>query len=283
VPPAPATYFAIADDELIEVDVATGALVRVIDEFFSGEGVFRGSMRLSPDRSAMFFSEGYEDSWYQCETSKGSFGAINLETGESVALGTGSAAELSYDGSKLVYLTSGLCLPDPEAPELFVLTPYDRAVVVDLVTGDTIEYVTNVPPEGYGSQSSVQWADTAPDGSLLVLTVGGDVHRIPAGATGAIQDFPLVASGVTVYPIEVTADAIIAISAGAEGSNDLVAINPATNDAVLLASCEEYMAVGVGPDGQLLAASTGAITVSPGAPVTVVSPPADVYYYDIEW
>lgn len=282
--PTPDTAVAVVDSALVTVDVATSQIDVVIDEFFSAEGVFRGSLRLSPDGSSVYFSEGYEDSWYQCESSVGMVGRIDVATAEMTMLAAGIGIELSPDGSQTVHLGSETCEPDPEAPELFVLTPYDRVVVTDLASGSTTTYVTVTPPTDYGSPTALDWADLADDGSLLVLTVAGDVHRIPAGATGAIQDFPVVATlDDTTLPIEVIGDELVSIVFGLEGSTDAIAVSLADGTRRLLASSETSMAVGVSLEGAIVTASSTPITVYPGAPVTTLDLGDEAFVFDLDW
>ena len=287
-PPAPpvenpSTFFATTDLGLVEVDVATGGVVNTIDDFFSIDGVFRGNLRLTPDRSTIYFSEGYEDSWYQCDTSVGSIGSIAVADGTIEMLGRGSGVGLGPDGSRLAYIDSETCLPDPQQPDFWVLTPYDRAVVRDIASGGESVFTTSPVPESYDSPSAVRWADFAADGSLLVQLVSGDVHRIPPGAEGGvIQDSP-IAFTTQATPWEVVGDRVIATLFGAEGSSDLMSIDTASGANTLLASAETYMAVGVGTDGQLIAVADGEITVEPGVDLTVVDLPVDGYYYDLDW
>ncbi len=287
-PPAPpvdkpATFFATTDLGLVEVDVATGEIVNTVDDFFSIDGVFRGNIRLTADRSTIYFSEGYEDSWYACETSVGSIGSIDVATAAIDMLGRGSGVEIGPDESLLAYVDSETCLPDPEQPEFWVLTPYDRAVVRDVATGDEFVFETSPVPDSYDSPSAVWWADIAPDGSVLVQLQSGDVHRIPLSAAGGtIQDWP-VAFTTQATPWEVVGDELIATLFGAEGSSDLMSIDTQTGANTLLASAETYMAVGVGNEGQLIAVADGEITVEPDAAVTVVDFPIDSYYYDLDW
>ena len=282
LPPAPATFFATRDIDLVEIDVASGSVTNTIDQYFSGDGLFRGGLRLSPDRSTIYFSEGYEDSWYACESSVGSIASISLADGTITPLGVGGALELSPDGATIIHLDSDTCLPDPEQPDLWVLTPYDRVVVRDIATGATTEYATATAPDGYDSVTTIGWADLADDGSLLVLTGAGEIHRIPAGESGAIQDFPVVVT-TDATPLEIVGDRIIAAIYGTEGSTDLVSISLADGTTAPLASTESYMTVGVDPSGRIIAAADGPIAVEPGADVALVEFPVDGYFYDLDW
>jgi len=278
----PETFFVTTDLALVEADVASGAVVRVVDEFFTADGVFRFGLRLTPDRSTIHFSEAYEDAWYACESSVGSVGSIDVASGEITYVGNGGALQLSPDAQTMVYLDSDVCLPDPEAPEFWVLTPPDRVVVRDVASGDTTEYVTATPPEAYEDASVVRWADMHADGSLFVQTGTGDVHLIPPGASGAIQEFP-VAGTTDARPLEIVGDRMIAMFDGVEGSSDLVSIDLVDGGVTALATAEVPMAVGVHDAGPLLAVADGEISVEPGVDLTVVGFPPDAYFYDLDW
>ena len=281
--PSPATAFATADDALVEIDAATGATVRVLEEYFSGEGVFRGELRLSPDRSTIWFSEGYEDGWFGCDTSIGSFGRIDAATGDIEVLGVGSFVEPSADGEMIVYLASSLCLPDPQQPEYWVLTPYDRIVVRSLATGEEREFVTDTAPADYSSPSIVQGAWFGPGGNLLVMVGDGRLFDIDIDGPSVIQDHPVALPEISESPVAATADALLALALGDEGAYDLFSIDPTSGEATLLASSGAYMAVGVSADDQIVVSSFEPITVEPGAAVTVVELPGNPFVYDIDW
>lgn len=281
--PGPATAYATADEALIEVDAATGATVRLLEEYFSGEGVFRGGLRLSADRSTIWFSEGYEDGWFGCETSIGSFGRIDASTGESELLGVGSFVEPSADGEMIAYLSSSLCLPDPQQPDFWVLTPYDRVVVRDLATGEEREFVTDTLPDDYTSPGTVEGAWFSPGGTLLVLVGDGRLFEIDLDGSGVIQEHPVVLGDVSGSPVAATADAILTVDFGDEGGTDLFSVDPGTGESTLIASAGAYMAVGVSADDRIVVASFEPITVTPATAVTVIELPGDPFVYDIDW
>ena len=280
----PDTYVVAEDTDLVEIATAGDRFLRIVEEFFNGDGVFRSFIRLSPDRTWIYFSEGYEDAWYGCESSVGAVGRIAVATGELERLARGSRIELSPDGAKTVHLDSGVCVPDPEAPDLWVFTPYDRVVVTDVASGSNTEYLTDNPPASYEAPSAIDWAGLAADGSVMVLTADGTLRRVPPGATGAIQDQPVVLTGFTAFPMEFHDNVLYAIEFGDEGSADLVATDLDTGTTTQLASSEASMTLGVGPQGQLIATAFAPITVEPGVDLTVVMPPSDeVVYYEIDW
>lgn len=282
--PAPVTAFAVVDNDLVELDVASGETVRVVSEWFNGDGVFRGGLQITPDRSAAYFSEGYEDGWYGCESSVGSVGRVDLSTGEHEGVAQGMGALLSPDGTRLAYLDSQVCVPDPEAPEMWVLTPYDRVVVLDLVGGSTIELITATPPVDYGDPNGLQWVGFDPSGDVLVLTSGGDLHRVPSTEAGVIQDHPLVGITVTGYPYEVVGDSLLTVGVGDEGATSALLI-PLSGDAeaTTLWESDYPVSAGVGPAGHVIIADTaptGSPTVT-GA-VTVITL-GDRNVYSVDW
>jgi len=280
---APATAYLTADDQLREVGAAGGETIRVLDEFFSGEGVFRGGLRLSPDRASIWFSEGYEDSWYSCESSVGSWGRIDAATGEMELIGSGSGIEPSANGEFVSYVTSGVCVPDPEEPDFWVLTPNDRVVVRDLATGEELVFVTDAPPADYAAPSAVLGANPRPGGGLLVLVGDGRLFDVDLAGPSVIQEHPVVAAEVQGDPVSATADALITVDFGDEGSSDVYSVDLASGAPTLLASSGAFMAVGVSIDGRIAVSSFESVTVAPGADVTVIEVPDEPFVFDLDW
>lgn len=282
--PAPPTRaWVTGDSALLEVDSSTGASVRTVVELFNGDGVFRGGLRLAPDASSLWFSEGYEDGWYGCETSVGSFGRVDLTTGAIEIVGTGVTPEPSPDGTRVAHVASGLCLPDPEAPELWVLTPYDRAVVRDLATGGELVFVTDPAPTGYDSPSQVDWAGFASDGSLLVRTADHRLHRVDLAGSGTLQDHPVIIEDLLGFPVGVIGEVLVTVDDGTEGSVDVYAVDLTTGATAKLAGSDGYLTVGLSADGAIVVSGIAEVTVEPDAPVTVLVAPTGFTYYDIDW
>lgn len=280
----PATVVAVGDDDLIEIEVATGATLRTILPFFSADGVFRGELRTTPGDPFVWYSEGYEDGWYACESSIGSFGRVDLATGDYEIVGTGVSPEPANDGRLVAYLTSGLCLPDPEAPDLWVLTPYDRVVVLDLEIAQEREFVSSAEIDGYSSPGVVAWAGFSPSGDLLVLTGDGQLRNVDVAGSSVLQDHPVVLPEVLGFPIGMTDDALITLDYGDEGSLDLYSVDASTGAPTLLASSEAYFAAGFDQTtGWVVVAGFDEVTVQPGAPVRILPLPADQLLYDVDW
>ena len=172
---------------------------------------------------------------------------------------------------------------DPELPELWVLTPSDRVVVRRLDTGEEREFVTDTPPDGYDAPSAVLGAGFTPGGGLLVLLGDGRLINVDIDGSGIIQDHPVALPEVLGYPVAATAEALITLLFGDEGSSDVFSIDLASGVPTLLASAGAFIAVGVSADGQIAASSFEPVTVAPGAEVTVVEPAGDPFVYDLDW
>lgn len=282
-PTPPALAYASGDTDLLEIDTASGAPSRTLVEFFNGDGVFRGNLRLSPDAAALWFSEGYEDGWYGCDTSVGSIGRLDVATGALEIIGVGSGVEPSPDGTRIVYLASDLCLPDPENEELWVLTPYDHVVVRDLAAGTEQLFVTEPSPSDYASPSQVAWAGYTPEGDLLVLTADGQLRLVDPAGSGVLQDHPVVLPEVRGVPIGTTEGALITVDRGDEGSTDVYAIDPLSGGVTLLATSEGFATAGVAANGAIVVAGFTEVDVEPGAPVTVLTPADGATFVDLDW
>ncbi len=285
-PPAatPASAFVTLSPSLVEIDLVSGEVVREIVEFFTGEGVFRGVLRLDPGGRSLWFSEAYEDGWYGCESSVGNYGVVDLETGEIRILGAGSSAEPSPDGEFSAVVSSEVCVPDPQQPDVWVLTPSDRVVVRQLSSGEERAFVTDPPPSDYSSPSSVRWAGFSPAGNLLVMTLDGVVRNVDLDGSRVLQDHPIVLSGVDGLPAGATADALLVLVTGDEGSVELISIAAESGETVLLASSEQYFDAAIDvPTGAVLVAGFGEIVVEDGAPVTVVTVPEGEFVSALDW
>ena len=207
----------------------------------------------------------------------------DASTGELEVLGRGSGVDPSSDGQLLSYVTSGLCLPDPENPEFFVLTPSDRVVVRDLSTGDEREFVSSEPPADYAAPGAVLGAGFGPGGNLLVLLGDGRLVDVDIDGSNIIQDHPVVVPEVVGDSLSVTADGLIVVEFGDEGSSDVSSIDVVTGATTLLASSGAFMAVGVSADDQIVVSSFEPVTVAPGADVTVIDLPGDQFVFDLDW
>ncbi len=281
---APASAFAADATDLIEIDVRTGALTRTVTAGFSEGGVYRGQLRLTSDRSTIWFSEGYEDGWYGCDSSIGTFGRLDVAAGTFEVLGVGVGPEPSPDGRFVVYRTSELCLPDPENPDLWVLTPYDRVVVRSLETGEELTFVTADTPDAVDSPGVVRWAGFDPGGGLLVQTADGRLFGVELDGPGVIQDHPTIVPEVIGIPVGATDGRLVTVDLGDEGSADVYLIDLGSAEADRIAASEAFLAVGLDSGtGQIVVSGADPVRVTAGAPVTVLTAPDSRLLYDVDW
>jgi hypothetical protein len=61
------------------------------------------------------------------------------------------------------------------------------------------------------------------------------------------------------------------------------AVDPSSGGATLLASSEGFATVGVAANGAILVAGFTDVDVEPGAPVTLLTAPDGVTYFDLDW
>ena len=254
IPPV-ATAIAILGVELVRLDVATGETLATIDPFFSGDGRYRYGLSLTPDRLEAYFSENWEDSWYSCESSPGTVSKIDLVTGEVDELWVGNGATVSPDGRFVAYLEASRCIPDPQNPDFWVLTPYDRVVVVDLVFNEPAFMDSQALPADYLDPNALDWVRFHPDGDALVATASGSVHKVPLGAANPIQSYPLVLdlAGVEHFPVEVVDDALI-VTEWVDMGFAIVSYDLSDGTRTELWVAETWIEVGADESGNLIAA-----------------------------
>lgn len=254
IPPVAAAV-ALLGNDLVRLDAATGDTLATIVPFFSGDGLYRYGLSLTPDKLEAYFSENWEDSWFSCESSPGSIGRVDLVTGEIEDLWTGTGATVSPDGRFVAYLEASQCLPDPENPDFWYLTPYDRVVVVDLVFNEPAFMDSQALPTDYLDPNALDWVRFHPDGEALVGTALGAVYKVPLGAANPIQTYPQVLdlAGVEGFPVEVSGNDLIITEWVAEGFA-LVSYDLGTGDRTELWTTETWIEAGADESGNLIAA-----------------------------
>lgn len=146
--------------DVVEIDLDTGQLVGTL-AMLDAEATYYGAPQLNWDGSAIYVSEDVEDRWFSCESSPGAIRRVDLTTGETKIIATGTDPKVSPDGTKLAYLAASQCIPDVYSsnPDDFVLTIYDSVVIRDLSTGDERTWVDEdlaalIKAEGEGQEPS---------------------------------------------------------------------------------------------------------------------------------
>lgn len=228
----------IDGQELKVVDVETGERLKTFDPYFDGDGLFVGRMALTPDGRALYFSVGFEDSWYSCEASQGGVWKLDLDFGITTVIGEGFGAAVSPDGKWMATLFSEQCLPDPENPDLWVLTPTDTVILYDLTSGwpsEAKRWSVQTPPTSYEQPQVLIWLDWRADSqSIVALNTGGDLYEKAIDTGGSLEDGSLIAAGVFGYPQALIGEVLyltIDETPFAVGTFDLVGFDLATGTA----------------------------------------------------
>jgi hypothetical protein len=244
---------ALATD-LALVNLPSGEATTVVP-FFNGDGVFRAGLVLDPGGETVYFSEGYEDYWYGCESSRGASGKVDLATGEVSELGDGYSPSPSPNGSLVGRLYADTCFPDPENPDVWVLTAVDTVIVTDENGDDPVEHGIGVTPTTPDDPAALTWVGWESDTDLLVLTAGGVLHRVPLGSTQPISEHPEVASGLEGVPVGLGADGLILVRYAEDFSSATVlAFDLTTGDETELAATTASVSVGLDALGRPLIA-----------------------------
>jgi len=166
------TAVAIADDHIVIMNL-DGSGDAVITDYFAFGGAFPARPELHPDGRRAFFSVGYEEGWYDCDTVQGEVYGVALVAGaEPYLVGQGNNPRVSPDGRSLAYLQGSECL---NAEDLTYATVLDTVVIVDLVQGGERVLRLPIAPQLEGpSIDDIGWDWSG----ALVYVVGRDVYRV---------------------------------------------------------------------------------------------------------
>jgi hypothetical protein len=168
--------------------IAGDGQVTTLHEFMF-EARYPGRLALGTDGSQAYYHLTFEDSWFSCETVSGQVMIMDVASGDESELAKGLPA-LSPDGSRLAYLTSYDCFPDPAEPQFFI-SVFDTLVIADAGGNELARYGLEGEVGTPGSEKLVNlvWAD---DDTVLVLDGAGVTYQVPVDV-----DSPDV---ITAYP-----------------------------------------------------------------------------------
>lgn len=198
-------------EKLVVIDPESGETLANFSDNFHNEAVFPARFNLNGREGELYFSLGFEDSWYSCDSDKGQIRRLDLDSGTEDVFADGWSPAISPDGRWLAIVSAQECYPDPGF-EGWVITPGSQVEIYDLSTdGFSPSYVLRpeTPPTSYEDQQQVLavfW-DPAVPGDLLVALADNSMRRIeydsPEFLTSARVDF----STGDPYLAAVTADA----------------------------------------------------------------------------
>lgn len=235
-PLAAAGHALVIDGEaLVIVDVTSGERLKEFDPYFTGDGMWVGNLSLAPDGTTVYYDVGWEDSWYSCDSSQGQVELLSLEFGTASIVAPGYGPVVSPDGRWLAVLVAGQCLPDPEEPDFWVITPTDTVVLYSLASGWPVEArrwsVASVPVS-YDDPRMITWVDWRADSqTLLVANNDGDLFEVPADHQGRLDTDPPVAQSITGRPAALVGDTLYVIRDETPeewGGFDLIAVDLTT-------------------------------------------------------
>lgn len=187
---------AWVDDVLAVVDVDTGAIVHEVTDFYAGGGVFPGALELGTDGTGAYFGVGFEDYWYSCDTSAGRVDYVDLTTAERTEIAQGVSPRLSPDGTRLAYVATSNCIPDPDRDNE-VIAFLDTVAVLDLVTGrtQTWEPSPGTARTPVSAVASLAWDEGG--GRIFVAMEEGSLRIVDTGVGSALDATSTLGPGRT--------------------------------------------------------------------------------------
>ncbi|CAN5811691.1 hypothetical protein BH23ACT5_BH23ACT5_08400 [soil metagenome] len=246
---------AAAGADLVWLDTATGAVEVAHGVLF--EAAYPTRLALGVDGERAYYQLFYEDYWFSCETASGQVMVLDIASGSSTEIARGLPA-LSPDGSRLAYLTSDECQPDPDEPQFFVAV-FDTLVISDVDGSELSRY----PVAGEGSEALVNlvWAD---DDVVLVLDESGTTYEVTADVAPpqAVQSFP-TRDLPTIYLLAVVDGLGIGATLEATGSGPLSWVDLVTGEAAPIPNVPQSVgyAMGVSAEGELIVGVDGRVLV----------------------
>jgi hypothetical protein len=283
------TLVAWVDGVLAVVDAADGGVVEAVTDAYLDGGVDPGTLELGTDGTGAYFSVGFEDSWFSCEASAGRIDYVDLTSGEASEISVGIAPRLSPDGSRLAYVASSNCVPDPEDDRGAVVSYYDTVAVLDLVTGRVQTWGPS-PGAARSPESliaSLAW--NANGAAIFVAMEAGPLRRVDTNVGAPIDATPALGRGRAdvdfgawiLEGIDAGSGRLVAVEVDyAAGRSRVIELDPASGEVLQQRRWRdgEWIARLDGTRTALLLSSPGVVT---GAPVGDLGP--DPFFTGADW
>ncbi len=268
---------AVADGELVVLSTATGRVLRTIDPYWEGDGVFPDVPHAVAGTTTGYVSAGFEDFWFSCEASSGSLRSIDLTNGIVTELTDGISPVVSPDGSAIAYLRAGSCVPDPEVDGFWVVF-FDTVVVRELASGEEREFTVD-EPEQMTPESDLAALAWSRDGEAVYVLDGfAQVHRLDLAVGGSpIQTLVAPSLGEGARLIGETSDGIMlyATTDFTAGTSALLELDLETGERSLSVAYPAVATFALDVTGSVLAVQFGDLLDVGGvrvpSPVTVTA------------
>jgi hypothetical protein len=268
-------------DKLMVLDPTDGSVQATILDDFHVEAEYPGRFALDHAGSQLYFSLGFEDSWYSCESEQGQVVRLDLATGAEDVFTDGWSPAISPDGRWLAIVAAGDCYPDPEV-DGWVVAPGSQVEIFDLAdsSGTPVNTITlERPPTSYADEFLVHYLHWDADSMDLLVDIGdGTMRRVHRDTVGSLTDAPVEFETGDPFIAAVTAEAFYVLNYY-EDLHVLTVVDRASNDVVETREIPGWFAnVAVNAQGEALISGTDLLVLPSGEEIAM-----DGAIYNLAW
>lgn len=259
-------------ERLVIVEPETGETLATFSDNFHQEAEFPARFNLNGREGELYFSLGFEDSWYSCESDKGQIRRLDLDSGTEDVFVDGWSPAISPDGRWLAVVAAQDCYPDPEVGG-WVITPGSQVEIYDLsLDGSTPSFLLRPenPPTNYEDEQQVLavfW-DPAVPGDLLVALGDRSVRRIAYDSGEYLDGARVEFSTGDPYLAAVTADSQYFLNYYDE-LFVLTVVDQTTGEIAMTRELDGWTTVAVSSDDEVLIGATDLLILPSGKEVAI--------------
>jgi hypothetical protein len=268
-------------DEVVILDPNDGSVQATISGNFHVEGEYPGLFALDRARSRLYFSLGFEDSWYSCESEQGQIRRLDLVTGVEEVFADGWSPAISPDGRWLAVVAAGGCYPDPDV-DSWVMAPGSQVEIFDLAD-DSMSPVNTISlqqsPTSYGDEDQVHFVVWDADSTDLLVDIGdGTMRRVRRDTTDWLTDAPVEFETGDPFLAAATAESFYILNYY-EDLYVLTVVDRATNEVVETREIPGwYASVAVNARGEVLIGGSDLLVLPSGEEISL-----DGAVYNLAW